>query len=358
MPPDSTPAGSAPAPTRAVPSHPAPAGLLPATPADPQCAVRVEGLVKRYGSQPALHGLDLDVRRGEVFGFLGPNGAGKTTTVRILLDLIRPTAGRVSVLGLDPRANGTEVRARVGYLPSDLPFTGRQTGQELVEFLGRLRGGVSPARIRALADRLGLDLSRPVRALSRGNRQKVGLLQAFMPEPELLVLDEPSTGLDPLVQREFLAMVREARDGGRTVFMSSHILSEIQEAADRVAIIRAGRLVTVAGVRELRERASRRVEVRFGEEEEVGAADFAGLPGIRDVVLAGHLLRCLVVGRIDPLVKALARFGVDSMVVEEPDLEEIFLAEYGAGSEASQEGASPEGASPGAGPEMEAERAG
>ncbi|HET8682181.1 MAG TPA: ABC transporter ATP-binding protein, partial [Micromonosporaceae bacterium] len=218
-------------------------------------AIRTEGLVKTYGRNRGLAGLDLAVRTGEVYGFLGPNGAGKTTTIRVLLDLIRPTAGQARVLGLDPRADGVALRRRLGYLAGDFLVNGRQSARELLTYLGNLRGGVPRSAIDALAERLDLDTTRQIAGLSRGNRQKVGLVQAFMHTPELLVLDEPTTGLDPLLQQEFVAMVREARAAGQTVFMSSHVMSEVQQTADRVGIIREGRLVAVEQVEQLRERA-------------------------------------------------------------------------------------------------------
>jgi ABC-2 type transport system ATP-binding protein len=288
--------------------------------------ILTEGLVKHYGDHPALLELDLAVRPGEIYGFLGPNGAGKTTTIRLLLDLIRPTAGLVRVFGLDPRAGGPELRRRLGYLPGELPLDGRQSADELLTFLGNLRGGVAPGRMRALAERFELDLARPIRALSKGNKQKVGLVQAFMHEPELLVLDEPTSGLDPLLQQEFLDLVREVRGQGRTVFMSSHVLAEVEEVADRVAILRAGRLVTVEEVASLRQRAVREVEIRFAAP--VPATAFANLPDVRDLRLDGAVLRCVVDGRADALVKAAAQFTVLSLRSHEPDLEEIFLAYY------------------------------
>jgi ABC-2 type transport system ATP-binding protein len=288
--------------------------------------ILTEGLTKHYGTTPALRGLDLDVRRGEVYGFLGPNGAGKTTTIRLLLDFIRPTAGEVRVLGHDPRGGGAALRRRIGYLPGDLPGLGRQSAGELLTFFGNLSGGVDPARIRALADRLALDLTRPIRSLSKGNRQKVGLVQAFMHEPELLVLDEPTSGLDPLLQQEFAALVREARAEGRTVFMSSHVLSEVEHLADRVAILRAGRLVAVEEVAALKRRAVRRVEIRFAEA--VSEAAFADLPDVRDVQVVGDTVRCTVQGTADALIKAAAQFTVISLTSAEPDLEEVFFAYY------------------------------
>jgi ABC-2 type transport system ATP-binding protein len=291
-------------------------------------ALRTEGLTKDYGRgrHRALDGLDLEVRAGEVYGFLGPNGAGKTTTIRLLLDLLRPTAGRVEVLGRDPRRDGVEVRRRIGYLPGDLPLRGRDSAGDLLTFLGHLRGGVPAARVRALADRFELDLRRPVRELSKGNRQKVGIVQAFAHDPELLILDEPTSGLDPLQQQEFLRLVREARAAGRTVFMSSHVLGEVQEVADRAAVLRAGRLVAVEDVDTLRARAVHEVELHF--DAPVPAAAFADLPDVRDVSVDGATVRAVVEGRADALVKAAARFTVLTVRSHEPDLEDAFLAYY------------------------------
>lgn len=289
-------------------------------------AVSTEALVKTYGRNRGLTGLDLRVERGEVYGFLGPNGAGKSTTIRLLLDLIRPTSGRVTVLGRDPRRDGVALRRQVGYLAGDFVVDGRQTARELLTYLGNLRGGVPAARITGLADRLDLDLGRQIRALSKGNRQKVGVVQAFMHTPELLILDEPTSGLDPFLQQEFVTMVREARAAGQTVFMSSHVMSEVQQTADRVGIIRSGRLVTVERVEELRERAVRRVEVHFADP--VSADEFAALPGVGDVTVDGTTLRCRLDGRADALVKAAAAHTVISLLSAEPDLEELFFGYY------------------------------
>ncbi|WP_326552576.1 ABC transporter ATP-binding protein [Micromonospora sp. NBC_01813] len=292
--------------------------------ADP--AIRTEQLVKTYGRNRGLTGLDLQVETAEVYGFLGPNGAGKSTTIRLLLDLIRPTSGSVRVLGLDPRADGVALRRRIGYLAGDFIVDGRQTGRELLTYLGNLRGGVPKARITELAERLDLDLGRRIKGLSKGNRQKVGVVQAFMHSPELLILDEPTSGLDPFLQQEFVAMVREAKAAGQTVFMSSHVMSEVQHTADRVGIIRDGRLVTVERVEDLRERAVRQVEFVF--DAPVPAGEFEAVPGISDVVLSGSRLRCRLDGRADALIKAASRHTVISMLSEEPDLEELFFTFY------------------------------
>jgi len=296
--------------------------------------IETENLSKMYGRSRGLAGLDLEVEPGEVYGFLGPNGAGKTTTIRLLLDLIRPTGGRASVLGLDPRRDGVTLRRRLGYLAGEFVVDGRQTGRELLTYLGNLRGGVPRARVDELADRLKLDPSRRIRSLSRGNRQKIGVVQAFMHDPELLVLDEPTSGLDPFLQQEFVTMVREARAAGRTVFMSSHVMSEVQQTADRVGIIRDGRLVTVERVEDLRERAVRRVEIHF--DGPVPADEFAALPGVSAVTVDGPVLRCRLDGRADVLVKAAARHTVISLLSEEPDLEELFFTYYsGDGTDAA-----------------------
>jgi ABC-2 type transport system ATP-binding protein len=289
-------------------------------------AISTEGLTKQYGRRRGLAGLDLSVHTGEVFGYLGPNGAGKTTTIRLLLDLIRPTSGRIELLGADPRRDGVALRRRIGYLPGEFTVDGRQSARELLTYLGNLRGGVPAARVTALAERLDLDLGARIRSLSKGNRQKIGLVQAFMHAPELLVLDEPTSGLDPLLQQTFLAMVREARDAGQTVFMSSHVMSEVQQSADRVGIVRDGRMVAVERVEELRERAVRRVEIHFGSP--VPPSEFATLPGVSDVAVTGAVLHCKLNGRADALVKAAARHTVINLLSEEPDLEELFFTYY------------------------------
>ncbi|MFD0746354.1 ABC transporter ATP-binding protein [Phytohabitans flavus] len=295
--------------------------------------IEAEGLTKYYGPRRGLEDVDLSVAPGEVFGYLGPNGAGKTTTIRLLLDFIRPTRGRVSVLGENPRT-GVAARRRIGYLPGELMFEGREKVRDLLTFFADARGGVPARRIQDLAERFELDLSRTIRSLSKGNKQKVGLVQAFMHEPELLILDEPTSGLDPLMQQEFLDMVRAARIAGQTVFMSSHVLAEVQQAADRVGIVRAGRLVAVEKVESLGKRAVRRVEVHFATP--VVAADFADLRGVSDVHVEGTVLRCTVDGQLDALVKALAQHTVVDLISAEPDLEETFLGYYYDNEESSR----------------------
>jgi ABC-2 type transport system ATP-binding protein len=303
----------------------------PTTPAaEERPALRITRLFKDYGRVHAVRGIDLEVRRGEVFGFLGPNGAGKTTTIRCILDLLRPTSGVIEVLGLDPRRDGLNVRKLVAYVPGELRLPERMTGGQLVGSIARLRGGLDPARTRDLADRLGLDLSRRLRDLSSGNRRKVALLLAFASEAEIMVLDEPTNGLDPLMQHEFLRLVREARDAGTTVFLSSHVLSEIQRAADRVAVLRAGKVVALGTVDELRGRARQRVDVWFVDS--APAEELAALPGLENQVVEGRRFAAVLSGPIQPLLEVLARNPVATMLIEEPDLEEAFLDLYEAAS--------------------------
>lgn len=290
-------------------------------------AIEGVGLTKHYGATRAVEQLDLVVRTGEVFGFLGPNGSGKTTTIRLLLDLIRPTSGSVRVLGHDPRRGGVALRRRIGYLSGDFAVDGRQTARELLTYLGNLRGGVSARTIDELAERLDLDLDRRIKALSRGNRQKVGVIQAFMHEPELLILDEPTSGLDPFLQHEFVSMARATAADGRTVFMSSHVMSEVQRTADRVAIIHRGRLATVAGIDELQQRSRRHVEIHFAEP--VAIEEFESISGVSDIAVDGVVFRCILDGPADDLVKAAARHEVVSLIVDEPDLEELFFESSG-----------------------------
>lgn len=297
-----------------------------------EAVIRTEGLTKYYGKQRGVEGLDLEVRRGEVFGYLGPNGAGKTTTIRLLLDLIRPTRGRAEVLGMEARAHGVEVRRRVGYLPGELALYEKMTGEEFLRYLGNLRGGVDWNYVRSLAGRLECDLRQRVQTLSRGNKQKLGILQALMHRPELLILDEPTGGLDPLMQLEFHRMVRESRKEGTTFFISSHNLPEVEKMCDRVGIIREGRLATVDEVEDLKERALRKLEIHFASP--VPVEDFRGLPGVRDLRVENNTLVCSVVGSVDALIKAAARYEVLNVVSPEVGLEEIFIEYYQGGGDA------------------------
>ena len=291
-----------------------------------ETAIRAERLTKLYGSDRGVLELDFSVAAGEVFGFLGPNGAGKTTTIRLILDLIRPTQGRIEVFDRDPRRDVT-VRRRIGYLPGDLRLYERLTARELCRYFGHLRDLHGLRRAEEYAVRLELPLDRPIGSLSKGNRQKVGLVQAFMHEPDLLVLDEPTAGLDPLIQQTFYEIVGEARQAGATVFLSSHVLPEVQHVADRVALIRDGRLVLIAAVDELRAHASTRVEVTFADVTPPAAA-FTQLSGVREIERHGQTVLFALQGEADPLIKALARFRVLGIDSHEADLEDIFLNLY------------------------------
>lgn len=294
-------------------------------------AIEAQGLTKSYGRFQALRGVDLQVRAGEIFGFLGPNGAGKTTTIRCLLDLIRPSGGRLRVLGIDPQADPVGVRERVGYLPGDLRLDDNMTGEGALQFLNALRRHrADDQHVRRLAQRLDLDLKRPIRNLSKGNKQKLGVVQALMHRPELLLLDEPTAGLDPLMQHEVLRLIAEAKAQGSTVFFSSHNLSEVQESAERVAIIRQGQVVEVADTHALIDRALRRARVRF--KAPITAEGLASLTAIPGVTLLreddGRGLLLTVEGQMDGLIKALAAYPVLDFETERPSLEEIFLAYY------------------------------
>jgi ABC-2 type transport system ATP-binding protein len=297
------------------------------TPMTDTPAILTRSLTKRYGPLRALRGVDLEVPRGEIFGFLGPNGSGKTTTIRCLLDLIRPDGGTLRVLGLDPQADPVGVRARTGYLPGELRFDNAFTVEGALRFFSRLRpNGMDWAYARELTERLNLDLKLPIKNLSKGNKQKVGIVQALMPKPELLLLDEPTSGLDPLVQHEVLNAIRAAKAAGATIFFSSHVLSEVQEIADRVGIIRRGEVVEVADTQALIARALRRVAVRF--KQPIDLAAITALPG---VALIGHddtHCQLRVAGDMDRLIKTLAAYPVDDLEIERASLEEIFLAYY------------------------------
>jgi ABC-2 type transport system ATP-binding protein len=286
--------------------------------------IRAEQLTKSYGQNRGIVEVDFSVEAGEVFGYLGPNGAGKSTTIRLLLDLIRPTSGWLSLFGLDSRRDSVAIRKRLGYLPGDLRLYERMTGRDLLEFFRHLRGARGQGE--QLAERLDLDLGRRIKELSRGNRQKVGLVQAFMHEPDLLVLDEPTSGLDPLVQETFYELVAEAAQRGGTVFLSSHVLAEVQHMADRVGLIREGWLDLVDSVENLRSRAFTHVEATFADPPPPDT--FAGVAGVGQVEQNGAVVRFALEGEIDPLLKALARFHVKALDVREADLEDVFLARY------------------------------
>ncbi len=294
---------------------------------DHEAVVQTESLSKRYGRVLALDGLTLEVRAGEVLGFLGPNGAGKTTTLRLLMGYIRPTAGSARVHGLDCWRDRVAVHARAGYLPGDVRLWPRMSARAIAGHLARLRGLDHDQGTVDLAKRLDLDMDRPVSELSKGNRQKAGVLLALLGDPELLLLDEPTSGLDPLAQAEFHAIVRERVAAGAAVMLSSHVLSEVERVADRVAIISSGRLLMLETLAGLRAKARHTVEVRFGSPPPPDA--FAAVPGITDVRLDGTLLHCTMQGVVDPLIKTLSGYHVVDLNSREADLEDTFMALYG-----------------------------
>ena len=290
--------------------------------------IRTERLTKSYGEHRGIVDVDLEVQAGEVFGFLGPNGAGKTTTIRTLLDLIRPTSGRAFVFDVETTEDPVAIHRRIGYIPGEFALYDRLTGRQTIEYFGNLRGGVDRAYRDEIIKRLDIDTSRKFKEYSKGNKQKVGLVIALQHRPELLILDEPTSGLDPLVQQSFYELVREAQAEGRTVFLSSHILSEVEKTCDRVAIIRDGILVKVDRTDALRDLAHHEVELRFVDGT-VPVDAFTSLPGVSDVQLSDHTLKLRVSGPITPVVQAAARYELLDFVSREPSLEETFLAQYG-----------------------------
>ena len=296
-------------------------------------AISTRGLTKDYGSARGLFDLDLEVAGGEVFGYLGPNGAGKTTTIRLLMDFIGPTRGSAMVLGLEAHRDSVAIKRRVGYMPGELPQFGGLRGSEIVTYMGGLRGGVDAGQVRALCARFEVDLSRKYREYSRGNKQKLGLVLAFMHQPQLLILDEPTSGLDPLNQQEFYRLVREVRRGGATVFLSSHVLSEVEHVCDRVGIIRQGRLVKVAQLDELHHIRVHHVEIEFSGALPVEAIRAAG--GVENVEAQDGRVSCTVRGSFEPLMRAIADKPVVNLVSHEPSLEELFISYYQEGPPAT-----------------------
>jgi ABC-2 type transport system ATP-binding protein len=293
--------------------------------------IEIEKLTKSYGSHRGIIDVDLVVNEGEAFGFLGPNGAGKTTTIRTLLDHIRPTSGQARIFGIVTTEDPVAIHKRIGYLPGEFSLYDKLTGGQTIDYFANLRGGVDATYQADLIRRLDLDTSRKFKEYSKGNKQKVGLIVALQHRPDLLVLDEPTSGLDPLVQQTFFDVIREAKSEGRTVFLSSHILGEVEKTCDRVGIIREGRLVKVDRVEALRDLAHHQVELRFAGEVPVAA--FSGLPGVSDVSADEHVLRMRVSGSITPVVREAARYELLDFVSREPSLEDTFLAQYGRSAE-------------------------
>jgi len=290
--------------------------------------IQTEQLTKSYGPHRGITELDLDVQEGEIFGFLGPNGAGKTTTMRVLLDLIRPTSGRAEVFGIETTKDPVAIHRRLGYLPGEFDLYDRLTGADTIAYFANLRGGVDPGYVAELIERLDLDPSRRYKEYSKGNKQKVGLVVALQHRPDLLILDEPTSGLDPLIQQTFFGMVREARAEGRTVFLSSHIIDEVDRTCDRVAIIREGRLVQVDSIEAIRRLAFHHVELTFSSP--VAPAIFESIDTVSAVAADGHTVQMRVNGPIGSVIAAAAPHGLVDVVSREPNLEDVFLAQYGA----------------------------
>jgi len=288
-------------------------------------AIRAEALTKRYRGVAALDHLDLEVSAGEVVGFLGPNGAGKTTTIRLLLGLIRATAGRSEIFGLDCERQSVEAHRRLGFVAGEVNLWPSLTGAETLHLLGRVQGQVDEVYRDELIERFELDPSKKVRAYSKGNRQKVILIAALMVRPALLILDEPTSGLDPLMEQAFRHSIGEARERGQTVFLSSHIMSEVEALCDRVGIVREGQLVEIGTLAQLRHLSALTVEATFDS----AVPDLSAVQGVSAVTSEGRVVRCQVRGSVDPLLKVLAAAGVSQLLSREPSLEELFLAQYG-----------------------------
>jgi ABC-2 type transport system ATP-binding protein len=288
-------------------------------------AIHAEGLSKRYGALEALADLDLEVGEGEVVGYLGPNGAGKTTTIRLLLGLIQPTAGRAEIFGLDCQHRSVEAHRRLAFVGGEASLWPAMTGLETLHVLGRVHGRVDETYRDELIERFEFDPSRKVRAYSMGNRQKLSLIAGLMTRADLLVLDEPTNGLDPLMEQAFRRCIHEARENGQTVFLSSHIMSEVEALCDRVAILRDGRLVEMGTLAEMRHLSALTVEATF----EGTIPDLSGVAGVGSVQVDGRVVRCHVRGSVEPLLKVLAASGVSGLLSREPSLEELFLALYG-----------------------------
>lgn len=308
--------------------------------------IHTEHLTKSYGARRGIVGMDLDVMAGEIFGFLGPNGSGKTTTIRTLLDLMRPTSGKAYLFGLDSHRESVAIRGRVGNLPGEFNLDDRLTGEQFIGFFARLRGVDDLAFARSLAERFDLDLAAPMRQLSRGNKQKIGLVQALFHRPPLVILDEPTSGLDPLVQEEFHAVLDEVRAEGRTVFFSSHVLSEVEHLCDRVGIVREGELVAVETTESLLTKRVRHMTVTFAQP--VDGTAFAALPGVCEVHVDGATVSLSLTDGLDQVVKLAARHTVIDMDLPRPSLEEVFLTYYGDGTESGGGGTEAGGALPAA----------
>lgn len=293
----------------------------------PTVIISTKNLTKYYGKQRGIEGLTLDVHRGEVFGFLGPNGAGKTTTINLLMGFRRPTRGHATIFNQQTGPTQPELHRRIGFMPGELSLYEKLTAQELFTYLGNLRGGLSQSYLKSLIERFGLDAHRKIKQLSKGNKQKVGLIQALMHKPDILILDEPTSGLDPLMQREFYKLVTELKRQKKTVFLSSHVMSEVEKICDRVGIVRDGRLITTERIVSLHERSLRHLEIHF--EGRPTKAILQKIPGVKDIHIDGRIMTCTVHGSMDRVVKALAKHKVRNLISEHASLEELFFEEFG-----------------------------
>ncbi len=298
----------------------------PQSPSEHGSAVVCSGLTKDYGQERGLFDLDLEIRSGEVFGFIGPNGAGKTTTIRLLMDLIRPDRGTARLLGLDARRDSIAIKRRAGYLPGELPQFPRVRASHVITLMAGLRGGVDPALIETLAERLDIDLDQKYEDLSHGNKQKVGLIQAFMHRPDLIILDEPTLGLDPLMQREFWRLVGEASAAGATLLLSSHVLVEVEHGCHRMGLIRNGRLLRVGTLEELRTTRVHRIDAVVRDHPNVAELD--GIEGVSEAVVQGDHVTCSVHGSVGPLLAWLSARDVVELDSRELSLEEVFFTEF------------------------------
>lgn len=285
----------------------------------------IDNFHKTYGKIQAVKGISMHVEQGEIFGFLGPNGAGKTTTIRCMLDVIRPTSGSIRVLGLDAQRDKMELHRRIGYIPGDVRLPGQMTGKQVINYFSRLQG-LEPVLLDDLLARFDVEIKRPLKGYSKGMRQKIGIVLAFMCDPEVLILDEPSSGLDPLLQRTFNEFLLQEQARGKTIFMSSHIMSDVEKVCQRVAVIRQGEIVTIEEVEKLRQKAGQRVTVEFGDA--VSMDELSRMPGVSDVTSHNHAYHFNVGGSMDALIKALSRHEVLRLEAEEAPLEEVFLKFY------------------------------
>ena len=285
----------------------------------------IDNFHKAYGKVQAVKGISMRVEQGEIFGFLGPNGAGKTTTIRCMLDVIRPTSGTIRVLGLDAQRDKMELHRRIGYIPGDVRLPGQMTGKQVINYFSRLQGR-EPVLLDELVARFDVEMKRQLKGYSKGMRQKIGIVLGFMCDPEVLILDEPSSGLDPLLQRTFNEFLLQEQARGKTIFMSSHIMSDVEKVCQRVAVIRQGEIVTIEEVEKLRQKAGQRVTVEFGDA--VSADEVASMPGVSMVTSHNHAYHFNVSGSMDALIKALSQHEVLRLEAEEAPLEEVFLKFY------------------------------